>query len=377
MFKHRVPLSAAELRELYVTQGKTMTEIAAQFGVGESSVRRELHKQGIVSRPRGPKGSKESAHLTLTADTLRELYVECQRSIPQIAELYGCANETIRQRLLKHDIPIRSFSRAHLVQHGTYNEYRDFDGDDCEKAYLLGFRLGDLHVRREKAASEVISISCGSSKYEQIELIQQLFAPFGHLTFSRHVRLNFNGLLYHFVRCSLNESFEFLLNYSSELPGWILDRDDVFVAFFGGFTDAEGSFQIRKTGGNTPGGRYSLKNTDKRILEQCREKLLSMRVQCTGLQLAYKGGWTSKRGVHANKDLWSFNIEQKESLLKFIALISPYIRHAKRRADMERVRQNVEWRSSEEFQQEANRKRVESNRKTLEAKKKNKIDNSG
>lgn len=155
------------------------------------------------------------------------------------------------------------------------------------------------------------------------------------------------------------------MNYVSELPFWILQDDEAFIAFFGGFTDAEGSFQLRKPRWDTPGARYSLKNTDKRILEQCREKLILLGVQCTNLHLAYKGGWTSKRGVRANKDLWSFNIEQKESLLRLIELISPYVRHTKRRTDMERVRQNVEWRNSEKFQQEAVRKRIARNKRRI------------
>lgn len=194
MFTRRVNLSSDELHELYVRQGKTMNEIAAQFGVGASSVRRRLHELGIVARPRGPKGAKESASLTLSELDLRGLYLEQRLSIPQIAELYGCANETIRQRLLKHHIPIRSFSQAHLVQHGTIDEYKDFDGDEREKAYLVGFRLGDLHVRREKASSELITISCGSTIFEQIELIRELFAPFGHVGVSKAFRFDLRGL---------------------------------------------------------------------------------------------------------------------------------------------------------------------------------------
>lgn len=197
MFNRRVNLSADELHELYVRQGKTMTEIATQLGIGASSVRRRLHELGIVARPRGPKGSKESAPLTLTEQDLRELYLEQRLSIPQIAELYGCANETIRQRLLKYHIPIRSFSQAHLVQHGTIDEYRDFDGDECEKAYLLGFRLGDLNVLREHRTSEVLRISCGSSKVEQIELVKQLFQPYGHTSLRRRIRLDMDGIMEH------------------------------------------------------------------------------------------------------------------------------------------------------------------------------------
>lgn len=371
MFGKRVKLPIDELRALYVEQGMTTTEIAEHYGVGASTVRRALEAIGVDIRPRGPKGSRELPHLEINEQLLRELYLEQKLSIPQIGELYGWGRETIRQRMIEFGIPIRSFSESTRVQHGTYDEYNDFSGDPFEKAYLLGFRLGDLHISRDHAGSEIMRISCGSTKREQIELIHQLFAPYGHVSIGWKIRLDFDGIIEHRITCSVNESFKFLENYVSELPSWVFASDDVFLAFFGGFTDAEGSFQVVKTKGDTSSARYSLKNTDKHILEQCHARLASMGIACSNINLAYKAGWTSKRGVHANKDLWQFDIEKKETLLHFIEIISPFILHAQRRTDMERVRENVEWRNSDEFQKEATRKRVEATRRTNEEKKKN------
>ncbi|HZQ11035.1 MAG TPA: hypothetical protein VFD70_30975 [Anaerolineae bacterium] len=89
MFKRRTNLPDAELRELYVNQGHTMTELALHYGVSETSVRRKLHEMGVLARPRGPKGARDLPHLGLDAATLRELYLERKLSIPQIAELLG------------------------------------------------------------------------------------------------------------------------------------------------------------------------------------------------------------------------------------------------------------------------------------------------
>jgi transcriptional regulator with XRE-family HTH domain len=130
--RHKLP--ADELRELYTNQGLTMTEIAEQFNVSETTVRRRLNELGIISRSRGPKVSRDLSHLELTEDALRELYLERKLSIPQIAELCGWGRETIRQRLIENGIPIRSFSQAHLVQHGTWDEYKDFSGDQKRRA---------------------------------------------------------------------------------------------------------------------------------------------------------------------------------------------------------------------------------------------------
>lgn len=360
MFKRHVNLPDDELRALYLEQGLTMTELAARFGVGESSIRRRLNALLIPTRPRGPMGSRPSARITLTPIGLRALYIEQKLSIPQIAELYCCANETIRLRLIKYGIPIRSFSQATLIQHGTDTQLKDFDGDDCEKAYMIGFRLGDLNVRKDNANSEVLTVRGNSTQYDQIELVRQIFARYGHIGVGRHIRVARGGVLEYHIRCSVNRSFEFLLKYDSELPLWILKNDQVFLAFFGGFTDAEGSFHLERQEKSVVRARFTIKNTDKRILEQCREKLLSMGVKCTQINLAYKGGWVSRRGVRARKDLWSLDVSNKHSLVKLILLLSPYLHHPKRRSDMERVQENVEWRDSEEFQLEAQRKRMQS-----------------
>lgn len=373
MFNRRANLPQDELRSLYVEQGWTTTEIAEHYGVGASTVRRALGAIGVEIRSRGPKGSRELPHLELTESLLRDLYLEQKRSIPQIAELYGWGRETIRQRMLEYNIPIRSFSEKTRVQHGTHGEYQDFSGDAREKAYLMGFRLGDLHVRREHAGSEGIRITGGSTKPEQVELMRRLFAPYGHISQSVQWRLSMRGpLKYVNLHIGLNGTFAFLLDHPTEIPSWILAEDSTFLSFFGGFTDAEGSFHLHVSQGANVRGRFSIKNTDKQILEQCRAKLLELQVACTALTKVYDAGrQTSKRGVFANKALWEFSVEKKEAVLRLIELISPYVLHQKRIADMERVRQNVEWRNSGEFRQEASRKRVEAAKRTGDANKKN------
>src|SRR5581483_8752463 len=113
--------------------------------------------------------------------------------------------------MIEYGIPIRSFSQSTLVQFGTYDEYRDFDSDLYDKAYYLGFRLGDLAASRANKTSDLIYISSGSSKREQIELIERLFARYGHIVRSHQVRLSLRGLLrYETIRITLNSTFHSL-----------------------------------------------------------------------------------------------------------------------------------------------------------------------
>lgn len=369
----RETVSEAKLRELYLTQGLTVAEISAQLHISPSTIRRRLSDLGIAARSRGPKGSRLLPHGEINEQLLRQLYLEQKLSIPQIAEQCGWGRETVRLKMLEYNIPIRSFSQATLVQHGTWDEYHDFSGDEREKAYLIGFRTGDLHVRREHEGSEVIRVSCTSTKPEQIELIEQAYGKYGHIIRGVEWRVSLKGLLKCLkINVSLNQTFDFLFDDLDHVPAWILADPNLFLAFFGGFTDAEGSFHLQKYKDSVDRGRFSLKNTDVYILEQSHSMLSAMGIRPSSITKVYDAGrQTSKRGVFATKALWEFAVENKESVLRLIELLSPFLRHEKRRADMEHVRQNVEWRNSDNFKQEATEKRLQATKKTNQAKKKN------
>jgi DNA-binding transcriptional regulator LsrR (DeoR family) len=48
MFNFRRNISAGELRELYLNQGLTMTEIAERYQVAETTIRRRLSEIGVI-----------------------------------------------------------------------------------------------------------------------------------------------------------------------------------------------------------------------------------------------------------------------------------------------------------------------------------------
>jgi hypothetical protein len=108
-------LSDEELRRLYLDQGLSTTAIGVRCGYSSASVLRWLRTAGIGRRDDGG---------------------------------------------------VQRYARA------------DFSGDACEKAYLVGFRIGDLHVAPQ---AHSVVIKCTSTRPEQIELFKLLFAPYGHV----------------------------------------------------------------------------------------------------------------------------------------------------------------------------------------------------
>jgi hypothetical protein len=110
---------------------------------------------------------------TIAEAELRELYLERRLSLRQIAQLKGSHASTVRQRLIKANIPRRSVAEAK-----TQSPRRPFSEDNQEKAYLLGFRAGDLHVYRanHSPTSQTIVVACATGVAEQIGLIRELFS---------------------------------------------------------------------------------------------------------------------------------------------------------------------------------------------------------
>jgi len=160
------------------------------------------------------------------------------------------------------------------------HQTKPFSGDGDEMYYLMGFRAGDLHVKR--ASDYRILVSCTSSLPAFERLFQQLFAKYGNVENPPEIRVTKDG---YFVcerrhRVYLERpSFDFLL-----AKGAIYITDEEFLSFLSGFIDAEGCINISTSGRKK--AKYAsavidFGNKDRQLLENVRQGLLN-------------------RGIHAN-----------------------------------------------------------------------------
>jgi len=82
-------LDKKTLERLYLKEGKSSYIIAEILGFSDSTIRSWCKQFGIPLRPPGSK------RVDIDEQTLRRLYVEEGKSMPEIAKLYGCAVSTI------------------------------------------------------------------------------------------------------------------------------------------------------------------------------------------------------------------------------------------------------------------------------------------
>jgi len=298
-----------ELSNLY-TKIPT-TQIAKRYRCSRSTILRRLHKFNLYIRP-------PYRYIDIPKDKLEELYKR-GKSAEEIAKIFNCNYGTVLNRLHEHDIKIRDTSEAHI----KYPK-NNFSGDLLEKAYLIGFRLGDLYVGKFEENGKIIFVECASTKLEQIELIDKLFKKYGYVRIDPPDK---NGRIQ--VCVNLNESFNFLLKKRDEIERWIISNDKYFLAFLAGYTDAEGCIFT-----NDKGSSFRIRSYDKNILKCSEEKLRSLGISDVEF------GLEKRKEKLSNKE-WRLGVYTKKSLLKLFNLIENFMQHEKRKRDLEKAKKSI------------------------------------
>jgi predicted DNA-binding protein YlxM (UPF0122 family) len=323
----KLEITRQGLDDLYNGQRLSICEIAERLGVSQSTVR---HRMIMFDLPR------RTDRLPLDENEIERLYLDEQLSMREIGQKMGVSYETIRSRLNERGVAIRDNNEA-IRRYPRH----DFAGSLMEKAYLIGFRLGDLTVRMRNQGTDAaaIQVECTATHVEQINLALELFSPYGHVHVSS---LRKSGV--RDVSCHLNLSFDFLLPKQDAIPEWILGCAqqgdmELFLAFLAGYTDARGRFSTPPLRYNA---RFTLSSCDENILKQIRALLNDrLDVKCLPACLQFPKGYRNERGGKLGKDPWRLSVYRKSSLNRLCELLDPYLKHAERRADMHAVWANV------------------------------------
>jgi len=270
---------------------------------------------------------------------LRRLYLEEKLSSYQIAQKLNCSQSFIMKKLKEYKVPTRSIQDAKALTKPRYKR-KNFNGSLGQKAYLIGFRIGDLYINQTHKNSPTLRIGTNSTKTAQIELVEKLFKPYGHIWKSRPYFLKSKTTTriqkaVH-IRCFVNRSFDFLKDKKDEIVPWILKSKKYFAAFLAGYIDAEGSFCI--CGGD---GVAYVGSQDKNIIHQIQKKLIELGILCRPPQIKRKKGTRDIRGTISNEDVWGVWIHRKNAILKLINLINPYLKHADKRRRMKILMNNI------------------------------------
>lgn len=330
MSAQKLNIQKERLIELYINKKLSTAKVASYFGCNHVTILNYLKFYNIPRRSR--LGNRKS--VDITKEALFDLYVNKKLTHKQISEKLGYSRFGIQSKIKLYKIPSRSFSKA-LTKYPKY----DFKNNLIEKAYLTGFRLGDLNVSKVR---RLIQVRCSTTKENQITLIKSLFMPYGYV----HVWKAKRGTLE--VVTLLNTSFTFLLPKSDSVEKWITDDTNIFLSFLAGYSDAEGSYYLRKPyfrSGKLQWPIFEIQTYDKNIISFIHKKLLDIGVE-NKLTMSRAGGYVDKRGIKTNKDCWRVSICKKQALWNFIKLIEPFHKHEDKLKSLTLAKENLLMRNT-------------------------------
>jgi predicted DNA-binding protein YlxM (UPF0122 family) len=307
--KKKIAIPKDMLYNLYINQRLSTQKIAEKLGMSSCSVYYKLVEAGIETRQKNI--------IKISKERLKYLYHNKNLSCSEIGKILKCDHVTIFKKLNNYNIKTKSLSLANTI----YPKKR-FDGNDELKAYMIGFRLGDLNAKRDLNSS-IVKIKSSTTKEEQVKLIKSIYGGYGHFWMK-----DYNGI--YSMECALDKSFNFLVKKEDKIEDWILNKDNLFISFLAGYSDAEGNFGVYSNA-----ARFRVRTYDKNILKQISERLNSMSIK-TNFNLESEAGMGNQ-----NQDFYRVSVASKESLLKLILLLKPYLKHEKRFRDMLRCENNI------------------------------------
>lgn len=314
----RIIIKKRELENLYLGQKLSTYEIAEKFGCCQATIWKRLKKFGIRGRK-----SYELKSKVPSKKELIDFYVKNRLSTWEIQKRYGFSRSTVHRKLREHGIKVRSPAVSHMI----YPRH-DFSGDLIEKAYLIGFRIGDLRVRKIWNG-DTIKVDCGTTKKEQIELFKRLFSKYGYVWVSKPTE---SGKIQ--FEIGLNNSFLFLL--TKEVPKWIINDKRHFFSFLAGFIDAEGSIKIY----NNQAG-LSIGNYDLPLLKLIKKRLQFFGIESPKIYESDTSNYKTPNGYGHNQNYFTIKITKKTTLLKLFNVLQPYIKHGGKVKDLKEAKLNI------------------------------------
>lgn len=329
--KKIIEISKFTLENLYIKKKLSINQISKQLRHDRSIIKREMERYNMIFRSKSEVGKLFKKGKKIKKSTIEKLYYKDKLTQAQVGQKLNVHGNTILKLMKKYSLK----TRKKVETSRKYPRY-NFSKDKNEKAYLVGFRKGDLHISIPPSKN-FLTISCTSTKDDQIDLFKKLFENYGYVWISKKRK---DGNKVFLVR--LNHSFDFLISKKDDIPIWILRSKDYFLSFLAGYTDAEGCIYIAND--NVAG--FKISSYDKKILMKCHQYLNKIGVELNSPKIHVKSGYKKTNGQIYKKDEWTLCTNKKSSLLKILQLLEPKLQHNKRLSDLKKATINILERNS-------------------------------
>ena len=321
--KKGLKFTEKQLKDLYLKQKLSLTQIGKKFNCDSTNILYWLKKFNIKRRP------AYFRKVDIPKEVLYDLYWNKNWTTQQIADKYRIKyGRSILKKFKKAGIPSKTVSQA------TTKKFKaDFIGDSKERAYFIGLRAGDFHV---KWARKSIRVQTSTTHTALVELLKDSFKKYGEIR--KYYSKNKARQDEWFIYTDLNQSFKFLLKKPEEIPSYILENEDNFYNFLTAYMDCEGNWHFTKSHDIHSRFTFRLRTGDKLILKNIKEKLESMGYK-TVFSLDTKKGFKSPY-AQFKRDIYGLVINRKEDISRLIKNLLPLSKHSEKIRKMKFILKN-------------------------------------
>jgi len=241
---------------------------------------------------------------------LYKLYWDMGLSTHKIAKIFKKTHEGIRYRMDKYQIPRRNTVDAAISANTRHVKF-PFDEDLATRAYLLGFRTGDLTAYWYRRCIEV---STSTTHPAMVELFKNVFSRYGKVNVGPRYKRKHDSYFWA-LSVRLDSSFQFLIEKSRRIPSWIASNPTFFLHFLAGYFDAEGTIYCYKHG-NRADFYIQIASTDSSLLEDIKNMAGTLGYDFR-LTLSLPKGLGHGYG-NSNKDYWALRLYRDDSIIPLI-----------------------------------------------------------
>jgi hypothetical protein len=262
---------------------------------------------------------------------LRDLYISQKLSTTEIADRLGKSQYATWSLFRRLGIPLRSREEGGRIYapKRTPNVRRPFIGSQLDCAYLRGFARGDLDVRRASGLAMIVSSTTTHPAF--VALFRSLFQRYGPV-YVYPINDDERGHKWK-VAVRLDNSFAFMLpNQDVEYPHF--NSETEFLAWVAGLVDSDGSVGIIHSNRYV---RINLQitNEDLDLLHLVRVGLVQGGYHPDGPYRSQREGRvTESWRIGYNHDMYHLDLQMFKEVRRILALLD--LRHEEkcRRRDL-------------------------------------------
>jgi hypothetical protein len=213
------------------------------------------------------------------------------------------------------EIHTRSVAEAQANSAVTRSKHkrRPFDGTEDDRAYMTGFKNGDLTAWQVSGTAVMVTSSTTHRAFA--DLFHQLFQRYAHVY---QYPMFEEGKGYKWkLGVRLNNSFRFLLKTSVEAAQEFTKERSVYLCWLAGMIDSDGNIQTSASQGY-PRVRLGIYNSNIPLLEAIIRESTKIQYSFDGPYLLKEKGTVTPFGIRYTKDLWHIDLQQTQRALQLL-----------------------------------------------------------